>query len=131
MNITIYDPAMCCPTGVCGPSVDPELVRVNDLMKKAEAAGVSVTRYGLSTTPQAFVEKVEVSRLLQSEGNGVLPITYIGDVLFMQGRYPSNEEFMAAFRLNGVVVPIEAPRFKKAESCCGSSVAGVSKGKCC
>lgn len=131
MQITIYDPAMCCPTGVCGPSVDPELVRVNDLLKKAEAAGITVTRHGLSTNPQAFVEKVEVSKLLQSEGNAVLPITYIGDVLFMQGRYPTNAEFSAAFRLNGINVAVEQPQFKKAESCCGSSMLGTSKGKCC
>ena len=24
-KIEIFDPAMCCSTGVCGPSVDPEL----------------------------------------------------------------------------------------------------------
>ncbi|MDH3390414.1 MAG: arsenic metallochaperone ArsD family protein, partial [Desulfobulbaceae bacterium] len=26
-GIEIYDPPMCCPTGVCGPNVDPELVQ--------------------------------------------------------------------------------------------------------
>lgn len=131
MNITIYDPAMCCPTGVCGTTADPELIRVSDVLKKAEAAGVTVTRYGLSTNPQAFVEKVEVSQLLQSQGNSVLPITYIDDVLFMQERYPTNAEFQAAFRLNGVNVTIETPQSKKGESCCGSTFLGAMKRKCC
>jgi hypothetical protein len=27
MKIEIYDPPMCCPSGVCGPSVDPKLVK--------------------------------------------------------------------------------------------------------
>ena len=27
-KIEIFDPAMCCSTGVCGPSVNPELIRV-------------------------------------------------------------------------------------------------------
>ncbi len=26
--IEIFDPAMCCSTGVCGPSIDTELMRV-------------------------------------------------------------------------------------------------------
>ena len=25
VTIRIFDPAMCCPTGVCGPSVEPDL----------------------------------------------------------------------------------------------------------
>ena len=27
-KVEIFDPAMCCSTGVCGPGVDPELTRV-------------------------------------------------------------------------------------------------------
>ena len=25
--VRVFDPAMCCSTGVCGPSVDPQLAR--------------------------------------------------------------------------------------------------------
>ena len=38
-KIHIYEPAMCCPTGLCGPSIDPELLRMsfvmNNLKKQA------------------------------------------------------------------------------------------------
>jgi len=27
MKIQVLDPPRCCSTGVCGPNVDPELVR--------------------------------------------------------------------------------------------------------
>ena len=27
-TMKIFEPAMCCPTGLCGVSVDPELLRV-------------------------------------------------------------------------------------------------------
>jgi len=42
MNITaqtlqIFDPAMCCSTGVCGPEVDTKLVQ-NSVTEKGEAA---------------------------------------------------------------------------------------------
>ncbi len=26
-TIEVFDPAMCCSTGVCGPQVDPDLAR--------------------------------------------------------------------------------------------------------
>ena len=57
MKIEIYDPAMCCSTGVCGPSVDPELVRIQETLRQLQkqAPEVQVQRYGLSSEPQAFV----------------------------------------------------------------------------
>ena len=27
-KIEIFDPAMCCPTGLCGTNIDPELMRI-------------------------------------------------------------------------------------------------------
>jgi len=33
-TIEIFDPAMCCSSGVCGPSVDPKLVRSLTLWRK-------------------------------------------------------------------------------------------------
>ena len=27
-KIEIFDPAMCCPTGLCGPNIDPEIKRI-------------------------------------------------------------------------------------------------------
>ena len=53
MKIEIYDPAMCCSTGVCGPSVDPELVRIKESLRliQQQAPAVQVKRYGLSADP--------------------------------------------------------------------------------
>lgn len=30
MKIEIYEPAMCCPTGVCDPTVDTALVKLQE-----------------------------------------------------------------------------------------------------
>lgn len=27
-TIEIFDPAMCCPTGLCGPNINPDLMRI-------------------------------------------------------------------------------------------------------
>lgn len=29
-TVEIYDPPMCCSSGLCGPTIDPELVKMND-----------------------------------------------------------------------------------------------------
>lgn len=31
-KMIIFEPAMCCSTGVCGPGVDPELLRVSTVI---------------------------------------------------------------------------------------------------
>lgn len=32
MKVEIYDPAMFCPSGLCGPAIDPVLVKINDVV---------------------------------------------------------------------------------------------------
>jgi hypothetical protein len=39
-RLDIYDPAMCCSTGVCGPQVDPVLVRFAADVKWLQDQGV-------------------------------------------------------------------------------------------
>ena len=60
-KIEIFDPAMCCSTGVCGPSIDKELLRVATVIKNIEKAGIKITRYGLSSNPQAFIMNTKVN----------------------------------------------------------------------
>ena len=41
-KLAVYDPPMCCSTGVCGPAVDPVLPRVAadlDWLKRQGVAG--------------------------------------------------------------------------------------------
>ncbi|MBL2347006.1 arsenic metallochaperone ArsD family protein, partial [Klebsiella pneumoniae] len=46
-KIEIFDPAMCCSTGVCGPSVDSELIRISVAVNNLKNKGIDVTRYNL------------------------------------------------------------------------------------
>ncbi len=41
-KLEVYDPAMCCSTGVCGPEVDPALVTFAADLKWVEAQGIAV-----------------------------------------------------------------------------------------
>lgn len=119
MKIEIYDPAMCCPTGVCGPSVDPELVRMQEALRqiRKQAPGVIVERYGLSSDPQAFVANTEVAELLKNEGPLCLPLAFADGELVSKGRYPDNEQLQAILKRDGVDVTLGEK--KKSACCCG------------
>ena len=88
----IYEGAMCCSTGVCGPSPDEELMRVSSLVDKLTKSGASIERYNLTNNPKEFVENKTVNKLLDEKGEDVLPIVILDDEVVMTGKYPSNEE---------------------------------------
>ena len=104
-SIEVFDPAMCCPTGVCGPSVDPEVLRIAGLLEALAGAGYDVTRHSLSSEPQAFVQNAEVAAILKEKGVGALPITFVDGALLRSGAYPSNDELGDALEVTFAVQP--------------------------
>ncbi len=100
VTIRVFDPAMCCSTGVCGPSVDPELARFAADVDWLQKQGVTVERFNLSQQPAAFAETPAVKEAL-GRGTEVLPLVLVGDRVAVEGAYPSRETLAA---LAGVVV---------------------------
>lgn len=92
-KMIIFDPAMCCSTGVCGPSVNPELLRVATTINVLKNKGVIIERYNLSQNPQAFINNKTISDILNSNGVKVLPVTMVDGIVVKHGSYPTNEEF--------------------------------------
>ena len=76
-KIEIFDPAMCCSTGVCGPSIDPELMRVAAVINALKEQGIIIKRHGLTSEPQDFIANKVISELLQKEGADILPVTLV------------------------------------------------------
>lgn len=93
-KMVIYDPAMCCPTGVCGPSVDKNLLRVATVLSRLEKNGVMVERHNLTSNPKVYVDNKRVNHLLMKEGVDVLPIIELDGQIVKTGEYPTNEEFV-------------------------------------
>lgn len=93
-KMAIYDPAMCCPTGVCGPSVDPELLRVAAVLNNLKKNGIIIERYGLSSNTKAFMMNMKISTLLRKQGPGALPAIVVDGEIVKTGAYPTNEEFI-------------------------------------
>ena len=94
--VAIYDPAMCCSTGVCGPAVDPALLALTRDIRWLEKQGVTVQRYGLSQEPQAFVQEPKITGLMQAFGDKALPATLVNGEVLMFGRYPTRDELETA-----------------------------------
>ena len=90
--IQVYDPAMCCSSGVCGPDVDPVLPRFAGLLLQLGNAGVKVERYNLAQQPLAFVRNPAVKALLDQEGTDALPAIFIDGEVVLKGAYPDTEQ---------------------------------------
>ncbi len=91
-NLAVFDPPMCCSTGVCGPSVDPSLVRFAADLHWLVNQGIAVERYNLSQQPQAFAASEVVKTALRQDGNKCLPLILLGGSIITQGRYPARDE---------------------------------------
>jgi hypothetical protein len=96
MKIEIYDPTMCCPTGLCGPSIDPVLVKVNDTLLALKKQGVEVERFNLAQQPKAFLTNKKIADLLHQNGKKALPITLVNGEVLKTGEYLAYEELCAA-----------------------------------
>ena len=92
-KIQIFDPAMCCSSGLCGPSIDPELLRMSLVVKNFAKVDYPVERYNLSSEPYEFVNNEKVQALLNDKGPEILPIVLVDGEVVLTGQYPSNEEF--------------------------------------
>ena len=136
-TMEIYEPSMCCSTGVCGVNVDTELLRVATALNNLKNHGVEVDRYNLSSAPQAFITNKVVAAELQANGMDSLPLVVLDGEIVIKKRYPTNEEFCSLLDVPCDYVsaeptccgakPVKLP--KKNSGCCGSG--GTSGGGCC
>lgn len=113
--IKIYEPSMCCSTGVCGPSVDTELLRITALMNQLNKNQKQMERYNLTDHPMVFVEDKVVNQLLNDKGTEVLPITVVEGKVLKTGTYPSNDEIE---KILSVTLEDEKAKNKESSCCC-------------
>ena len=91
-KVQVYDPPMCCSTGICGPSVDPALARFASDLHWLANQKVVVERYNLAQQPQAFAASEVVKASLKEYGNKCLPLILVDGVALSHGTYPSRAE---------------------------------------
>ncbi len=87
-SVKVFDPAMCCSTGVCGPAVDPDLARFAADLDWLSGKGVAVERFNLAQQPDAFVAHDVVTAALQDKGEDALPMILVNGTVVSEGAYP-------------------------------------------
>ncbi len=115
--LRIYDPAMCCSTGVCGPDVDPVLVQLAGYLKKLDETTVKVERYNLSQEPAAYTANEAVAAALKETGTAALPLVFVDDELISSGSYPDLNELTALLGA-GQAVTLDTPDCSGCTGCC-------------
>lgn len=110
-TIQVFEPALCCSTGVCGVEVDQTLVTFTADVNWARQNGVAVERVNLAQQPMAFAENAIVREFLERAGQEALPVTLVGGDLVLAGTYPSRADLA---RWSGISLT-ETP---KTQGCC-------------
>ncbi|MGO9431135.1 arsenite efflux transporter metallochaperone ArsD [Rhodoblastus sp.] len=113
-TIQIFDPALCCSTGVCGVEADQALISFAADVDWAKQNGAKIARFNLAREPMAFAENAVVKGFLERSGQEALPVILVDGDIALAGRYPNRAELA---RWAGVTDNSEA----KQGSCCGGS----------
>jgi hypothetical protein len=124
-TVEVFDPAMCCSTGVCGPAVDPALAQFAADLEWLAARGVAVSRATVSQEPARFVAAVPVRDAMAAQGEAALPAVLVDGQLRSTGRYPARGELAGWAGMEDgaepspAVAPAEATLLPQAGGCCG------------
>jgi hypothetical protein len=115
-TVQVFDPPLCCPTGVCAPEVDPTLARFAADLDWLGGHGVAVERFNLAHQPAAFASRPEVNEAMAREGAGCLPLILVNGRVVSRGAYPRRADLAAWAGL----APAAALALPLGQGCCGS-----------
>lgn len=124
-TIEIFDPALCCSSGVCGVDVDQKLVDFAADVDWAKKSGAKIERFNLSQQPMVFAERAVVKGMLERTGEDALPLTLVDGEVALAGRYPTRADLA---RWAGIALPLEPVSIASAASATSNCCSG---GKCC
>src|SRR5512140_3913156 len=91
-KLQVFDPALCCSTGVCGVDVDQALVSFSADVEWAKQNGAQIERFNLAQQPLAFAENAAVRAFLERSGQEGLPLLLVDGEVALSGRYPNRDE---------------------------------------
>ena len=115
-TIQVFDPALCCSTGVCGVDVDQSLVSFSADLDWARQQGIAIERFNLAQQPMAFAENAAVKGFLERSGAEALPLILVDGEVALAGRYPRRAELARWAGIRGLAIEV-----KQAEGCCSGS----------
>lgn len=129
-KLAVYDPPMCCSSGVCGPKVDPILPRFAGDLEWVKKQGVTVARYNLAHQPMAFAENATVREALEKEDVACLPLILVDGMIVSRSAYPARDVLEASLGLTPVSKPC-VPDASQSCCCCASPMGSKVQGAPC
>jgi hypothetical protein len=121
-KVQVFDPALCCSSGVCGTDVDQRLVDFSANVDWAKQQGLVIERFNLAQQPMTFAGNAIVKGLLERSGEAALPITLVDGEVAFAGRYPSRDDL--ARWIDATTSTATPTKAAASSSCCGGA-------KCC
>jgi len=115
-KIQVFDPALCCSTGVCGVDADQALISFSADVDWARQQGALIERFNLAQQPMVFAENQIVKAFLELSGQDGLPLILLDGDIMLAGAYPSRAELARWVD----ITPPDATA-KPAKSCCSGS----------
>ena len=115
-SIQVFDPSLCCSTGVCGVDVDQQLVDFSADVDWAKRNGLTIERLNLSQQPVDFAQNAAVRGILERSGEEALPVILVDGQVALTGRYPTRGELA---RWAGLPEPAKVFNIAAAPPCCG------------
>jgi len=112
-HIEIFEPALCCATGVCGPEPDETLVRFGETVRRTEtelAGRVVLSRTLLNQQPMRFTQVPAVFDIIKSRGVSALPVVVVNGSIVLEGGYPTFEQIEGWSNNGGRVMGGKRPR---------------------
>ncbi|MFM5817331.1 MULTISPECIES: arsenite efflux transporter metallochaperone ArsD [Aeromonas] len=116
--IQVFDPALCCASGVCGTEVEQRLVSFAADVAWVRSQGVAIERFNLAQQPMQFAETPAVSAFLTHAGEEGLPLVLVDGQVVLTGRYPGRAELA---RYAGLPAPQAAIKGIVKSGCCSGS----------
>lgn len=98
MQVRVFEPALCCNTGVCGPDMatdsDNSLVVFTADLAFVKSQNVDIERHNMANDPMAFVTSATAKTFLETAGSEGLPLTTVDGMTVMTGKYPTREQLL-------------------------------------
>jgi hypothetical protein len=117
-TIRVYDPALCCSSGVCGTDPEAALTTFAADYAWARERGADIERFNLAQQPTAFTENTTVLGFLERSGSSALPLVLVNGDVALAGRYPSRDELRRWTGLGGSVLPTVTSCCSGTDGCC-------------
>jgi hypothetical protein len=115
-KIQIFDPALCCSTGICGVDVEQSKITFAADFDWLRNLGGQIERFNLAQQPLAFAENSIVKSFLERSGAEALPLTLVDGEFALAGRYPQRQELARWAKLS---LPMTTNNTQSGK-CCGS-----------